>query len=76
MPSVYDVRYTHDTRDTTDGWWYATVDQVTGCHTQGRTLDDVRRRVRIALALFVSDADDATFREHLHDRLNADGTPA
>jgi predicted RNase H-like HicB family nuclease len=27
-----------------------------GCHTQGRTVDEARRRIREALALFVDDA--------------------
>ena len=38
------------------GWWVASVRGVRGCHTQGRTVDEARRRIREALALFVDDA--------------------
>ncbi len=41
------------------GWWVASVRGVRGCHTQGRTLEQARRRVREALGLFVKDADTA-----------------
>jgi predicted RNase H-like HicB family nuclease len=33
----------------------ASVRGVRGCHTQGRTVDEARRRIREALALFVDD---------------------
>jgi predicted RNase H-like HicB family nuclease len=33
---------------------------VRGCHTQGRTVDEARRRIREALELFVDDARKAT----------------
>jgi predicted RNase H-like HicB family nuclease len=39
-----------------DGWWVVDVPQVRGCHSQGRTIDQARERVREALALFVDDA--------------------
>ena len=32
------------------GWWVATVHRIAGVHTQGRTLEQVRERVREALA--------------------------
>ena len=38
------------------GAWIARVPRVRGCHTYGRTLDQARRRVREALALWVEDA--------------------
>lgn len=38
------------------GWWLARVPSVAGCHTQGRTVDEARRRVREALGLFVDGA--------------------
>jgi predicted RNase H-like HicB family nuclease len=38
------------------GWWVASVRGMRGCHTQGRTVDETRRRIREALALFVDDA--------------------
>ena len=41
------------------GWWAASVRGVRGCHTQGRTVDEARRRIREALDLFVDDARNA-----------------
>lgn len=39
-----------------DGWWIASAAGLQGCHTNGRTLPQVRRRFREALALFVDHA--------------------
>jgi predicted RNase H-like HicB family nuclease len=50
----YRVAYERDE----SGWWVATVRGVRGCHTQGRTVDEARRRIREAL--FVDDARKAT----------------
>ena len=52
----YRVAYVRDE----SGWWVATVRGVRGCHTQGRTVDEARRRIRQALGLFVDDARKAT----------------
>jgi predicted RNase H-like HicB family nuclease len=46
-------------RDDT-GWWVASIREVPGCHSQGQTIDEARRRVREALGLFVDDAESAT----------------
>jgi predicted RNase H-like HicB family nuclease len=48
----YRVTYERDE----SGWWVASVGGMRGCHTQGRTVDEARRRIREALALFVDDA--------------------
>jgi predicted RNase H-like HicB family nuclease len=48
----YRVTYERDE----SGWWVATVRGVRGCHTQGRTVDEARRRIREALGLFADDA--------------------
>jgi predicted RNase H-like HicB family nuclease len=48
----YHVTYERDQ----SGWWVAAVRGVRGCHTQGRTVDEGRRRIREALELFVDDA--------------------
>ena len=48
----YRVAYERDE----SGWWAASVRGVPGCHTQGRTVDEARRRIREALGLFVDDA--------------------
>src|SRR5579863_5709516 len=50
--SVYHVVYERDE----SGWWVASVREVRGCHTQGRTVDEARRRIREAMGLFVDDA--------------------
>lgn len=54
---TYRVRFERDE----SGWWTASVPAVKGCHTQGRTLGEARRRIREALGLFVEDADTAEF---------------
>lgn len=53
--SIYTVRYERDETQ----WWLASVTGVEGCHTQGRTIDQARRRIREALSLFVDDASEA-----------------
>jgi predicted RNase H-like HicB family nuclease len=35
------------------GWWVASVRGLRGCHTQGRTVDEARRRIVEAMELFV-----------------------
>lgn len=47
------------------GAWIAHVRGVRGCHTYGRTLEQVRERVREALSLWVDDADAAELREQI-----------
>ena len=51
--NAYHVAYERDRT----GWWVASVREVRGCHTQGRTVDEARRRIREALGLFIDDAD-------------------
>ena len=41
--SAYHVPYERDE----SGWWVASVREVRGCHTQGRTVDEARRRERL-----------------------------
>lgn len=65
--STYTVRYERD--DT--GWWVATVKEVKGCHTQGRTIEQARKRIREALSLFVNDSDDAQFIDDIALPANA-----
>jgi len=47
----YKVRYELDET----GWWVASIDAVPGCHTQGRTIEQARERIREALAALTSD---------------------
>lgn len=51
-------------RDET-GHWIATVPAVPGCHSYGRSLDEARRRIRQALALFVKDAKRVTLEDDI-----------
>jgi predicted RNase H-like HicB family nuclease len=51
-------------RDET-GAWIGRVPSVRGCHTYGRTLEQARRRIREALALWVDDADRAELVEEI-----------
>lgn len=53
---TYRVAYERDE----SGWWVASVRGVRGCHTQGRTVDEARRRIVEALTLFVDDARNAS----------------
>jgi predicted RNase H-like HicB family nuclease len=53
--STYSVVYERDE----GGWWIARVLGVRGVHSNGRTIEEARRRVREALSLAVDDADDA-----------------
>jgi predicted RNase H-like HicB family nuclease len=43
--------------------WIAHVPSVRGCHTYGRTINQARKRVREALALWVDDAETAELVE-------------
>lgn len=51
-------------RDET-GHWIAAVPSVPGCHSYGRSLDEAKRRIRQALALFVKDANRATLEDDI-----------
>jgi predicted RNase H-like HicB family nuclease len=48
----YTVAYDRDET----GWWVARLPEVPGCVTQGRTLEEARRRIRGALSLYVRGA--------------------
>lgn len=34
-----------------EGWWVATVKELQGCHTQGRSIAQARERIREAMSL-------------------------
>jgi predicted RNase H-like HicB family nuclease len=48
------------------GAWIARVPSVPGCHTYGRTLSQVRGRIRETLGLWVADADRAALDFDIH----------
>jgi predicted RNase H-like HicB family nuclease len=58
-------KYTVDYVLGDDGWWTASVREVRGAHTQGRSIAQARRRVREALSLFVDDADRAELLDNI-----------
>jgi predicted RNase H-like HicB family nuclease len=49
---TYHVTYERDE----SGWWVASLRGLRGCHTQGRTVDEARRRIVEAMELFIDDA--------------------
>lgn len=57
----YAVKYERDE----SGWWIASVPSVKGCHTQGRTIEEARRRIREALGLFVDHANRAMLLDRI-----------
>ncbi len=59
---TYRVRYEKDEA----GYWVATVQGVPGCHTQARSLETARDRVREALSVCVDDADGAMLVDSFH----------
>lgn len=59
--NLYHVAYQRDE----SGWWVASVREVRGCHTQGRTVDEARRRIREAMELFVDALSLRTHAERL-----------
>lgn len=59
--SIFNVRYKRDS----SGWWVATIVEVAGCHTQGKSIAQTRNRLREALSLYVDDAVNAEFIEHI-----------
>lgn len=58
---TYHVTYERDE----SGWWVAVVRELRGCHTQGRTVDEARRRAREAMSLFIDDARSAKIVDHV-----------
>lgn len=49
------MTYTVDLERDRAGWWVASVRDVTGCHTQGRSIRQALSRTREALAACVGD---------------------
>jgi len=58
---TYHVEYERDE----SGHWIATVRNIAGCHTYGRTIEEARRRVREALSTAVDDAEAAALADHV-----------
>jgi predicted RNase H-like HicB family nuclease len=61
MSPSYDVYFERDK----SGAWLAKVPAVPGCHTHGRTLEQVRSRVREALGIWIDDAERVELNEHV-----------
>lgn len=60
---TYKVVYERDE----DGWWIATMPEVQGVHSNGRTIDEARRRVRQALGAMWDDDKAADAAELVDD---------
>jgi len=56
-----------------DGYWFADFPDIPGCHTQAKTRELLRVRMRDALDLFVPDADTAVVTEDLRWPAGASG---
>jgi len=52
MVEAMTKRYSVDYELDQSGWWVASVHEIAGCHTQGRTIEQARERIREALLLF------------------------
>jgi predicted RNase H-like HicB family nuclease len=59
------MKYTVDYVLGGDGWWTASVRDVRGVHTQGRSIAQAQRRIREALGLFVERAETAGSLDHI-----------
>ncbi|MGB9182760.1 MAG: type II toxin-antitoxin system HicB family antitoxin [Solirubrobacteraceae bacterium] len=68
MSETLDLTIVYESGD--DGWVVASIPEVKGVHSQGRTRDEARANVIDALRLMLSpqppDAQDAREREQLH----------
>ncbi|MEX2529874.1 MAG: type II toxin-antitoxin system HicB family antitoxin [Gemmatimonadota bacterium] len=51
MERTFDVIVEKDS----EGWYVASVPSLSGCHTQARTLEELRERVREAILLALED---------------------
>lgn len=58
---TYHVTYERDE----SGWWVASVRGLRGCHTQGRTVEEARRRIVEAMGLFINNARSAKIVDDL-----------
>jgi len=39
------------------GWYVGSIPELPGCHTQGRTVEELTARMREAIELYLEDAD-------------------
>lgn len=62
MAATYQVELERDER----GWWVASVPTVPGAHTQARSIAQAINRIREALSLWVTGAEQATLVPAIH----------
>ena len=67
---TYHVAYERDA----SGWWVASVRELPGCRTEGRTVDEARRRIREAIGLFIDNVRTAKIVDNV--KLPADAKKA
>jgi predicted RNase H-like HicB family nuclease len=58
------MSYTADLELDERGWWVATIREVEGCYTQGRSVHQALSRLREALLVCVEDAADEEIEPH------------
>lgn len=46
-----------------DGWWIVSAKDVEGCHSQGKSIEEARTRIREALSLWIDNAETAELEE-------------
>lgn len=52
------MKYTAAYERDEDGVWVGSIVEIPGCHTQGRTIEETRERLREAICLFDKDWDE------------------
>ena len=63
------MNYTVDLRRDETGWWLARVREIDGCHTQGRSIRQVRARIRDAISAATDGTDVADADLNVRPRL-------
>ena len=43
------------------GWYVGSVSELPGCHTQGRTIEELAERMKEAIHLYLEDVDEFMF---------------
>ena len=43
------------------GWYVGSVSELPGCHTQGRTIEELTEHMKEAISLYLEDAGEFTF---------------
>lgn len=52
------------------GWWFTSVKELKGCHTQGKTLAQAHSRIKEAIELFVTDLNSVELVDEIAHQCN------